>query len=182
VLQGYGTTVELHGETFISTAGITSTTFSTIPDVPVGTFDLTLPQGPNSALAANGNLCASRLVMPTEFTAQDGALIRQNTQIGVGGCKKAIRIVGHKVKGKKATITVNVPSAGKLLATGAGVTSAAQTARQAGNVTLTLGISKKEQRLLKHHGRRKLRVAVKLVFKSADGSKLSSSLALVLSG
>ena len=45
VLQGYGVTVDLHSETFINKAGITSSTFHTIPDVPVGTFELTLPEG-----------------------------------------------------------------------------------------------------------------------------------------
>ncbi len=59
VLQGYGVTVDLHSETFINKAGITSSTFRTIPDVPVGTFELTLPEGANSALAANGNLCSA---------------------------------------------------------------------------------------------------------------------------
>ena len=58
VLQGYGLTIDLHGETFISKAGITSSTFHQVPDEPVNTFELTLPQGKYSALAANGNLCA----------------------------------------------------------------------------------------------------------------------------
>ncbi len=58
VLQGEGITIDLHGETFISPAGITSSTFRTVPDQPVTSFELTLPQGPNSALAANGDLCA----------------------------------------------------------------------------------------------------------------------------
>jgi hypothetical protein len=88
VLQGYGVTVDLHSETFISKAGITSSTFRTVPDVPVGTFELTLPQGPFSALAANGNLCASKLAMPTAFTAQNGAVIHQSTPVGVTGCPK----------------------------------------------------------------------------------------------
>jgi hypothetical protein len=57
VLQGYGVTVDLVGTTFISKAGITSSTFKTVPDVPVGSFELTLPQGRFSALTANGNLC-----------------------------------------------------------------------------------------------------------------------------
>ncbi len=48
VLQGDGVTVQLHGETFISKAGITSSTFRSVPDVPVSTFELKLPQGPNS--------------------------------------------------------------------------------------------------------------------------------------
>ncbi len=58
VLQGYGVTIDLVGSTFISKAGITSSTFKTVPDQPVTSFELTLPQGPYSALAANGNLCA----------------------------------------------------------------------------------------------------------------------------
>jgi hypothetical protein len=88
VLQGYGITVQLHGETFINKTGITSSTFHQIPDVPVSTFNLTLPQGTNSALAANGNLCTTKLVMPTAFTAQNGATIHQNTPINTTGCPK----------------------------------------------------------------------------------------------
>ncbi len=57
VLQGYGITIVLHGETFISKKGITSSTFHQVPDEPVTSFELTLPQGSYSALAANGNLC-----------------------------------------------------------------------------------------------------------------------------
>jgi hypothetical protein len=94
VLQGYGVTIELVGTTFISKAGITSTTFKTVPDVPVGTFELKLPQGKYSALAANGNLCASKLKMPTSFVAQDGMEIHENTPIAVTGCAK------HKIKHK----------------------------------------------------------------------------------
>ena len=89
VLQGYGVTVELVGGTYISHAGITSSTFKTVPDVPVGTFELTLPEGKYSALAAHGNLCKSKLTMPTAFVAQNGAEIHESTAIGVAGCAKA---------------------------------------------------------------------------------------------
>jgi hypothetical protein len=57
VLQGYGVTIDLVGTTFISKSGITSTTFKTVPDQPFSSFQLTLPEGKFSALAANGNLC-----------------------------------------------------------------------------------------------------------------------------
>ena len=59
-----------------------------MPDVPVNTFELYLPEGKYSALAANGNLCKlqGKLKMPTEFTAQNGATLKQNTNIVVGGC------------------------------------------------------------------------------------------------
>ncbi len=84
VLQGYGITIDLHGETFISKAGITSSTFRTVPDQPVTSFELTLPQGPNSALAANGNLCSlTRTVL----------------------VKKKVTV---RVKGRRKTVTRNV--------------------------------------------------------------------------
>jgi uncharacterized repeat protein (TIGR01451 family) len=89
VLQGYGVTVELVGTTFISKAGITSSTFKQVPDVPITSFDLSLPEGKYSALAANGNLCTSKLAMPTAFTGQNGAVIHQSTPISVTGCPKA---------------------------------------------------------------------------------------------
>jgi hypothetical protein len=100
VLQGYGVTVDLHGETFISKAGITSSTFRQVPDVPITSFELKLPQGPYSALAANGNLCTVKggLKMPTAFTGQNGAVIKQSTPVSVTGCPK------HKAtKTKKKT-------------------------------------------------------------------------------
>ncbi len=88
VLRGYGVTVDLVGTTFISKHGITSSTFKTVPDVPVGSFELTLPEGRFSALAANGDLCKSKLAMPTEFIAQDNVGIRESTAIAVTGCPK----------------------------------------------------------------------------------------------
>ena len=57
VLQGYGVTIDLVGTTFISHAGITSTTFKTLPDQPFSTFELVLPEGKYSALASNTNVC-----------------------------------------------------------------------------------------------------------------------------
>jgi hypothetical protein len=89
VLQGYGVTIDLVGTTFISKAGITSSTFKTVPDAPVGSFELNLPQGKFSALAANGNLCTSKLAMPTEFLAQNGMKINESTPVSVTGCAKA---------------------------------------------------------------------------------------------
>jgi hypothetical protein len=100
-LSGEGVTVYLHGETFISPAGITSSTFRTIPDVPIGTFELTLPQGPDSALAANGNLCTSKLVMPTIFVGANGMSIKQSTPVKATGCPKKKAKAKSKHKKKK---------------------------------------------------------------------------------
>ncbi len=104
VLQGYGARVDLVGSTFISKAGVTSSTFKTIPDVPVGTFELNLPQGPYSALATDGNLCQTKnLAMPTEFVGQNGAEIHTSTKIAVTGCpkhKQTTHEKKHKIKAK----------------------------------------------------------------------------------
>lgn len=86
VLQGDGVTIDLHGETHI-TKGITSSTFKTVPDAPVESFELTLPESEHPALAApGGKLCQKKLVMPTSFIAQNGATLKQNTKIKVTGC------------------------------------------------------------------------------------------------
>ncbi len=98
VLQGDNVTVHLIGDTFINEkTNITSSTFKQIPDVPIQSFELNLPQGQYSALAANTNLCTVKggLKMPTIFTAQNGATIKQTTPITTTGCTK------HKTKKTK---------------------------------------------------------------------------------
>jgi len=90
VLKGSGAypiAVQLVGSTQIKN-GITTTTFKATPDAPFKSFELNFPQGPNSALAANANLCTQKLIMPTELTAQDGQVFKQNTQIKVSSCKR----------------------------------------------------------------------------------------------
>jgi hypothetical protein len=107
VLQGDGVRVDLTGTTFINKAGITSSTFKSVPDVPVGTFELYLPEGRYSALAANGKLCQvqGKLKMPTEFTAQNGAVMKQSTNIAVTGCGKSkAKSAGHRKRGSTARI------------------------------------------------------------------------------
>ncbi len=98
VLQGDGVRVDLTGATFINKKGVTTSTFNMVPDVPVNTFELYFPKGRYSALGAYGDLCKiqSKLKMPTEFTAQNGAVFRQNTQISVTGCKAGSGINRHR--------------------------------------------------------------------------------------
>jgi hypothetical protein len=105
VLQGYGVTVDLVGDTFISKKGITSSTFKTVPDAPVGSFELTLGQGKFSALTANGNLCKnkSKLKMPTAFVAQNGATIHKVTKVAVTGCPKKVKKTKKGGKGGSAS-------------------------------------------------------------------------------
>jgi hypothetical protein len=117
ILQGEGVEIVLDGKTDIK-KGITYSKFETVPDAPITNFETILPQGPHSALAANKNLCATKIVtvkkratihhhghtthvlrttrkqvpvpltMPTTITAQNGAVLTQNTRIAVTGCPK----------------------------------------------------------------------------------------------
>jgi hypothetical protein len=98
VLQGYGVTIDLVGTTFINPkTNITSSTFKQIPDVPITSFELVLPQGANSALAANlpakakRSFCGLTLAMPTAFNGQNGAVIHQTTKVTPTGCPKVKR-------------------------------------------------------------------------------------------
>ncbi len=93
VLQGEGIKLILDGNTQIK-KGVTSSIFKTVPDAPISSFDLALPSGPHSVLAANlpakakFNLCGRKLNMPTVITGQNGAVVRQTTKIVATGCPK----------------------------------------------------------------------------------------------
>jgi hypothetical protein len=107
VLQGEGITLYLDGNTNIK-KGITSSTFNSVPDAPISSFETTLPEGPHSAFGtdipakAKGSMCGQSLKMPTVLTGQNGAQITQTTKITVTGCpkKKAKKASTHHRKGK----------------------------------------------------------------------------------
>jgi hypothetical protein len=118
VLEGNGVRVILVGNTDIK-KGITTTNFAATPDVPVSSITVNLPVGAHSALAAHGNLCTIPLAMPTTITGQNGKVVKQKTKIGVNGC--GVQIVGHKVIGRTAYITVRTFAAGRISGKGSGL-------------------------------------------------------------
>jgi hypothetical protein len=93
VLQGEGITLILDGNTDIK-KGITSSTFKSVPDAPISSFELKLPTGKFSILGTNlpqkakYSLCDQTLMMPTAITGQNGAEIHESTKIVVSGCAK----------------------------------------------------------------------------------------------
>ena len=91
-----------------------------------------------------------------------------------------IAILKHSVKGTTATLEVKVPSAGKLLATGKGVSRGAATAGRAGEVTLKVTVTKGEQAFLAKHKGRKLRASVKVIFSPTNGSQLSATTTVLI--
>jgi hypothetical protein len=118
VLEGEGVRVILVGHTKIRNA-ITTTDFSELPDAPVTSVTVHLPVGPHSALAANGNLCARRLNMPTTIVAQNGAKFKQKTRVKVRNCP--VRIVGRKVVGNAVYLTVQTYAPGRISGSGRGL-------------------------------------------------------------
>jgi hypothetical protein len=113
--------IDLTGHTNIK-KGITYSNFDTVPDAPISSFELNLPEGPHSVLAAIRNLCALKktstikrhgkklkrtvpdpLLMPTTITGQNGAVVKQSTRIAVTGCaahaaKRPVKATRHAGK------------------------------------------------------------------------------------
>lgn len=132
VLEGDGVRTILIGKTKI-TKGITTTNFAANPDVPVSSFTLNLSMGPYSALAAPGGLCKPTLLMPTVITAQNGKQVKQNTVIKPSGC--GVQIVGHKVVGATAYLTVKTFEAGRISGSGSGLRNTYRTLSSASKAT-----------------------------------------------
>jgi hypothetical protein len=177
ILQGDGVTIDAVATTFIGSNGVTTVTLKEVPDAPFTSFEFIAPSGPDSVLTGIGNLCAQRLVMPTEFIAQNGLVLKQETPISVTGCAPAIYVTRHSVKGRTATIQVSVPSAGKLTASGEGFSKASKRVGGAGTVTVRVSLTKASGGLLrrvlhKHRGRRLL---VSLTFAQKHGAKLKTT-------
>jgi hypothetical protein len=110
VLKGYGITIEQHGETFIDhKTGVTSATFSNIPDLPVESIEASLPTGPFSEFTANlpakdhYNLCGHKLVMPALFKGSNGAVIHTSLTASITGCPKKSKKPKKKTKKAKKT-------------------------------------------------------------------------------
>jgi hypothetical protein len=115
VLQGQGITLDLSGSTRVRGGGL-SVTFNTLPDIPLRSMEIYLPQGPHSLLSANTKLCSlgkivtvtrtvtrrvgghtvtrkervrermATLPMPTSLVAQNGLVVHKAAKIEVRGC------------------------------------------------------------------------------------------------
>ena len=168
VVQSNGVRVILVGNTDIK-KGVTTTTFASTPDVPVTGVTVNLPTGAHSALAANGNLCANPLKMPTTITGQNGVVVKQETKISVNGC--GVRIVGKKVVGNTAYMSVQTYEPGRISGKGANLATTFRTLSKAQKKT-TLKVP------LSNGGRSKgrpLKVKVRVGFVSKSSKHQTST-------
>jgi hypothetical protein len=72
VLRGGGLTIQLEGATSASKSGRLTTTFGSIPDVPISAFDLDLPYGKRSILSTSKLPCSGASAT-VRLTGQNGA-------------------------------------------------------------------------------------------------------------
>jgi hypothetical protein len=176
VLEGDGITVILTGNTKI-TKGITSSTFATIPDVPVSSFVLTLPVGEHSALTSNGSLCSKALTVPTTIDAQSGAQLTQKTKLSVTSCP--VQIVSHKVVGHKLVVKVKTFAAGRVSLKGKNLKAPRyKTLAKAKTATFTVPLSRKGLAALSKHHKLKISVRVGFVPKTKTESVSAASVAV----
>lgn len=182
VLQGEGVTLELVGNTNIIDGVITST-FNSVPDAPFTSFEANLPEGSHSIFStdipssAKNSLCGIGLSAPTTFTGQNGAVLDQTTPITVRGCPYAIVVRSKHVAGSDKTlkVEVEVPSAGRLIATGNDVKRVSKVAAGRGLVTMSIPL---ERGMLGSGitSQKKAKGKVKLTFVPKAGKKLTLSL------
>jgi len=172
VLTGNGITVILVGNTNIKN-GITTTHFAAVPDVPVTSFEMKLPVGPNSAVTGNGkSFCTKPLLMPTTITGQNGKVIKQNTKISVSNCP--VRIVSHRVSGHTAILTVQTYEPGRISGGGKDLRTVYRHLKKANRkVTLKVPLSNAGLKALAAH--RPLFVRVRVGFLPKSKGRHSSS-------
>ncbi|MGD0452861.1 MAG: hypothetical protein ABSB69_04630 [Solirubrobacteraceae bacterium] len=165
VLQGQGVTIELTGNTDIKN-GITYSKFETVPDAPISTFELQLPEGPHSILGAylpakaNGSMCGQALTMPTTITGQNGAVVKQTTKISVTGCpatKATVRVTKTEAKGNGLLVTVNTTAKGTVMLSGNGLKTTTKMNANAGSHKIDVPFTTAGESLREHHEKLELR-------------------------
>jgi hypothetical protein len=177
VVRGDGLQVVLVGHTFISPAGVTSSKFETLPDVPITSVAVSLPTGPQALLSAHANLCRAKLLAPTTLVSQGGVELTQNTKIAVQNCP--VEILQHRVSRGRLMVTVWAPGAGRITLGGRGLKTVTRRTARAGKLTVKVPLTRAGRARLGRRHKFRTRLIVK--FKAKSGSSSSKATATVIS-
>ena len=176
ILSGDGVTVILVGHTKVANSQIT-TSFDTLPDVPVSNVSLYLPSGPTSLLGANGSLCRSKLKMPTTLVGQNGATILEEPTIAVRNCP--VEIVKHKTSGSTATLNVQLPAAGSVSGAGTNLKFTKRSVGAGGRTNVKVSLTSVGKEVLRKFRQLRIKVRIGFVPKSKKGNITSKAFATV---
>jgi len=167
ILQGQGVTIELTGNTDIK-SGITYSRFETVPDAPISTFELQLPEGPHSILgtylpaSANYDLCGQALTMPTTITGQSGAQVKQTTKISVTGCpaaKAAVKITKATATATRLLVTLAATTKGTVTLSGKGLKTTKRNLKK-GTSKIRVPLTQSGQAMHEHHDKLELHARI----------------------
>jgi hypothetical protein len=112
VLQGEGVTLEVDGQSFVSSSGVLKVTFSSVPDAPFSSFETVLPAKRYSQFTsvrstgkAQASQCGENMIAPVQMTAYNGAEITKNVKLQITGCKHTKKSGSHRTNRRKTKKT-----------------------------------------------------------------------------
>jgi hypothetical protein len=106
VFQGDGVKIDLTGGTDIK-KGVTYSTFESVPDAPITSFESKFPEGPNAIFGtdlpakAKGSFCGRTPIIPATIEGQNGAVNKESLKLAITGCPRHKVGKGHGKKDKK---------------------------------------------------------------------------------
>jgi hypothetical protein len=168
-----GVKLQLDGDIDINPkTNLTKTTFATVPDVPITSFDLDLPKGSHSALAAPGNdLCQGTMKMITTIIAQSGTRIDRKEPVAVSGCGTSV--ASKTVGASSVRLALEHVGPGVVTAWGSHLRTAKRTITNGTTGAITVPLSPEGRRSLARRG--KLTVKVLVSYAPASGQPQSST-------
>ena len=152
VLQGEGVKLEVEGESFVSSAGALRTTFASLPDAPITTFEALLAAGPysvfnsaKSTTVAQASQCGENLPLPITLIAHNGDQHKTNQKLQVTGCPPAtpkVSLLKTTITTHGLTLRVKTSTRGQLQITGTSIKTLTQKNLPGGTHQFTLPLTK----------------------------------------
>jgi hypothetical protein len=152
------TGVQVHLTSTIDLSHGVTSTFNSIPDMPISEFLLSLDSGAGSALTAKSDLCAQPLTMSSSIVGQNGAKVDAQPVVGVAGC--SVKIVSAKVGRRSVKVTLRAPAGGRVRLTGKGLVKRTVTVSEA-TTAVRMKLSRAGLRSLRKKHRLLVRITAK---------------------